>query len=135
MTTTMSVAVNGTLMRGLELNNNLLDVGAHFVREARTSPCYRLWTINDDHPAMIRTTDGTGTSVELEVWDVPVAGIATVLSGEPAGLTIGKVLLSDDTTVLGVVGEPFLVEGQREITEHGSWRSYMGAKAKGEVTW
>lgn len=125
MTTTLRLAVNGTLMHGLELNANLLDVGAVFLEETRTAPCYRLWTINDEHPAMIRVTDGTGTSVELEVWDVPVAGIAAVLSGEPAGLAIGKVLLADDSTVLGVVGESFLVEDQREITEHAGWRAYI----------
>ncbi len=35
------LAVNGTLMRGLELNQNLLAVGARFVGEARTAPIYR----------------------------------------------------------------------------------------------
>lgn len=125
MTTTVPLAVNGTLMRGLKLNANLLDVGARFVEEKRTAPCYRLWSINDEHPAMIRTSDGTGTRVALEIWEVPAPGIATVLESEPAGLAIGKVLLDDDSTVLGVVGEPFLVEGHREITNYGSWRSYV----------
>ena len=37
------LAVNGTLMRGLELNGNLTVAGAHFVREAATAPEYRLW--------------------------------------------------------------------------------------------
>lgn len=128
MTTTLRLAVNGTLMRGLELNANLLAVGASFVEENTTAPCYRLWSINDAHPAMIRTTDGTGTSVALEIWEVPAAGIAAVLNGEPEGLAIGKVLLADESSVLGVVGEPFLVEGQREITGHGSWRSYIAEK-------
>ena len=32
------LAVNGTLMRGLELNGNLTAAGAHFVREAATAP-------------------------------------------------------------------------------------------------
>lgn len=36
------LAVNGTLMRGLELNANLLAVGARFLREARTAPIYAL---------------------------------------------------------------------------------------------
>jgi hypothetical protein len=36
------LAVNGTLMRGLALNGNLLAVGATFVREAKTKPAYRL---------------------------------------------------------------------------------------------
>jgi len=30
--------------------------------------------------------------------------------------------------VLGVLGEPFLCEGQREITEHGGWRAYIAAQ-------
>ena len=54
---TVSLAVNGTLMRGLELNHNLLDVGATFVCETTTSPHYRLWSIDDRHPAMMRDVD------------------------------------------------------------------------------
>ena len=48
------LAVNGTLMRGLELNPNLLAVGSSFVEETRTAPVYRLWSIDDRHPAMMR---------------------------------------------------------------------------------
>ena len=117
------LAVNGTLMRGLELNGNLLAVNAEFVKEARTAPNYRLWTVNDRHPAMQRITNG-GASIELEVWNVPVAGITSILMEEPPGLCIGKVELSDGETVLGVLGEAFLCEGQREITEYCGWRAY-----------
>ena len=119
------LAVNGTLMRGLKLSANMDAAGATFVREARTEPVYRLWTVNDDHPAMIRVTDGSGVAVAVEVWAVPVAGLAGILLKEPPGLTIGKVRLDDGTTVLGVIGEPALVEGQREITEHAGWRVYV----------
>lgn len=52
------LAVNDTLVRGLELNPNLVAVAARFVREARTAPTYRLWLINDRHPAMIRVAAG-----------------------------------------------------------------------------
>lgn len=131
-TSLTALAVNGTLMRELELNPNLLAVGAVFDREDSTQPHYRLWSIGDRHPAMIRTSDGSGTAVALEVWQVPAAGLATVLSQEPAGLCIGKVQLSDGSTVLGVLGEPFLVEGQREITEHGGWRAYTAASVSME---
>ena len=123
------LAVNGTLMRGLELERNLLDVGARFLYEARTQPCYRLWSIRDVHPAMIRVTPGTEPSaaVDVEVWEVPAAGLISVLLQEPEGLTIGKVTLEDGQTVLGVVGEPALVEGMREITAWGGWRNYLKA--------
>ena len=91
---TALLAVNGTLMRGLELNPNLLAVGATFVREDATEPCYRLWSIGDRHPAMIRTP-GEGAAVAVEVWEVPLAGLAKVLLSEPPGLTIGKVTLAE----------------------------------------
>ena len=118
------LAVNGTLMRGLELNPNLLKVGATFVREDMTDACYRLWSIDDRHPAMLRTP-GQGTRVVVELWDVPLDGLAQVLMAEPPGLAIGKVVLQDGSVVLGVLGEPFLCEGKREITAFGGWRAYV----------
>ena len=44
------LAVNGTLMRGLELNPNMLTAGATFLREDQTAACYRIfaqlgWTV------------------------------------------------------------------------------------------
>ena len=95
------LAVNGTLMRGLELNPNLLAVGATFVRETATEPAYRLWTINDRHPAMVRVKTG-GVSVAVE----------------------------DGAEVLGVLGEPILCEGQKEITSFGGWRAYTASQKK-----
>ena len=121
------LAVNGTLMRGLELNPNLLAVGASFVREDETDACYRIWSIGDRHPAMLRTP-GAGTRVALELWEVPAAGLATILQNEPPGLAIGKVVLRDGSIVLGVLGEPFLCERQREITAFGGWRAYTAAQ-------
>jgi gamma-glutamylcyclotransferase (GGCT)/AIG2-like uncharacterized protein YtfP len=128
--TAVLLAVNGTLMRGLKLNPNMIAAGATFVCESATGPAYRLWSIADDHPAMIRVTDGSGVPVQVEVWSVPAAGLAGILLNEPAGLAIGKVRLADGSTVLGVLGENALVEGQREITEHGGWRSYIQSKPK-----
>ena len=109
----VKLAVNGTLMRGLPLEKNLLDAGATFLREAATAPCYRLWSINDNNPAMLR--------------EVPAAGLASVLMKEPEGLSVGKVTLSDGEVVLGVIGEPELVRGQKEISSYGGWRSYIAS--------
>ncbi len=62
-------------MRGLELNGNLLSAGVEFLSEARTDGNYRLWSIKDRHPAMLRDLSGSGTSIELEIWQVPVENI------------------------------------------------------------
>jgi hypothetical protein len=106
----------------------MASAGATFVRDAMTEPGYRLWSINDDHPAMVRVTDGTGVKVAVEVWSVPAAGLASILLNEPPGLCVGKVRLDDASIVLGVLGEPALVEGHREITAYGGWRAYIAAE-------
>ena len=123
----VKLAVNGTLMRGLPLEKNLLDAGAFFLREAATAPCYRLWSINDNNPAMLRVdpADPQAVSVAVEVWQVPDAGLASVLMKEPEGLSVGKVALFDGEVVLGVIGEPELVRGQKEISSYGGWRRYI----------
>ncbi len=125
--TPVLVAVNGTLMRGLALNPNMLEAGATFVREAMTAPEYRLWSIHDDYPAMVRVGDGTGARVALEVWSVPRGGLGKLFMAEPAGLTLGKVRLDDGSTVVGLLGEPAVAMGQREITSYGGWRAYLAA--------
>jgi gamma-glutamylcyclotransferase (GGCT)/AIG2-like uncharacterized protein YtfP len=123
----ISLAVNGTLMRGLELNGNLLKAGARFLREDATAPEYRLWSIADRHPAMVRVRSG-GAAVAVEVWQVAAAGLAQILLAEPAGLCIGKVRLADGSETLGVIGEPTLCEGHREITSYGGWRTYVASR-------
>lgn len=121
------LAVNGTLMRGLELNANLVSAGAEFVRETSTAPVYRLWSIGDRHPAMMRS-ETDGASIAVEVWSVPAEGLAAILQNEPAGLCIGKVRLADGTEVLGVLGEPILCKGQLEITSFCGWRPYIARR-------
>lgn len=128
MTDGLKLAVNGTLMRGLSLNQNLTNVGATFLYEATTTADYRLWSIYDTHPAMMRVST-EGVQVALEVWQVPPAGLVQVLQQEPPGLCIGKVTLSNGETVLGVLGEPFLCEGQKDISTFGGWRSYRQGRA------
>ena len=128
--TTVYLAVNGTLMRGLELNQNLLNVGARFVREAATDAAYRLWTIGDRHPAMMRFAEG-GHSITLEIWELPAAAIATILQQEPAGLCIGRITLDTGESMLGVLGEAYLCATGVEITHFGGWRAYMASKETG----
>jgi hypothetical protein len=127
MTEMLKLAVNGTLMRGLELNANLLNVGAKFLYEATTTSNYRIWSICDVHPAMVRVSEG-GAAVALEVWALPAVGLVQVLQQEPPGLSIGKVKLSSGEEVLGVLGEPVLCEGQTEITSYSGWRAYIAER-------
>ncbi len=124
MDKTLNLAVNGGLMRGFKDNQNLLDVNATFVTEAQTEPIYRLFSINDVHPAMMRVNEG-GKAIAVEIWAVPLAGVGIILIQEPPGLCIGKVLLADGEEVLGVLGESICCESGKEITQYGGWRNYL----------
>ncbi|HPS42013.1 MAG TPA: hypothetical protein PK040_05365 [Anaerolineaceae bacterium] len=120
----VKLAVNGTLMRGFELNRNLTEVCAEFICAAQTAPYYRLWSINDQYPAMQRD-EKNGTSIKLEVWQLAPADLVNILQNEPPGLTLGKVELSTGEWVLGVLGEAFICNGELEITSRGGWLEYI----------
>ena len=121
------LAVNGSLMRGLALNKNLLDVNAEFVREARTSDQYRLWSIDDQYPAMLRDAEH-GANIDLEIWELSSDALVEILKNEPPGLSLGKIQLIDDEWIFGILGEPYICNGMEEITEWGGFRNYIELK-------
>ncbi len=123
----IKLAVNGTLMRGFVLNRNLVNAGAKFVIETATAPFYRLWSIHDAYPAMLRD-EAAGAAIRLEVWEISAEGLVEVLQREPPGLCIGRVELENGELVFGVLAEPYLCAGQPEITAWGGWRDYILSK-------
>jgi gamma-glutamylcyclotransferase (GGCT)/AIG2-like uncharacterized protein YtfP len=120
----IDLAVNGTLMRGFGLNSNLIAVGAIFVKEINTAPEYRLWSVEDQYPAMQRDTQH-GKSIAVEIWSITPEGLVTILNQEPSGLVVGKITLEDNAAVLGVLGEAWICENKPEITAYGGWRAYV----------
>ncbi len=46
---------------------------------------------------------------------------------------MGRVWLADGSETLGVLGEPALCDGQREITSWGGWRAYVAARDAGRA--
>lgn len=131
----LDIAVNGTLMRGLELEANLVNTGARFVREDYTERAYRLFSIDDIHPGMVRVPasglEGIPVSVAVEIWCVPSSSVAKLLAKEPSGLSIGKINLRDGRSpILGVLAEPTLIVGKKDISDFpgdgiANFRSYI----------
>ena len=117
------LAVNGSLMRGFALNKNLVEVDAEFVREASTSDKYRMWSINDQYPAMQRDTDG-GQKIQVEIWKLTPEALVRLVESEPPGLCLGMIELSDHQLMFGILGESFICLGMEEITRWGGWRNY-----------
>jgi gamma-glutamylcyclotransferase (GGCT)/AIG2-like uncharacterized protein YtfP len=120
--------VNGTLMRGLALHDNL--DGAEFLGEARTAPMYRLYSVEDRHPGMFEVGAG-GVAVAGEIYLVPDEVWRRVEAGEPPGLYRGKVRLDDDREIWGILYPRELAEGRhRDISAYGDWRAYMAAEQR-----
>ena len=62
------VVFNGGLMRGQSAHWKLR--GATFLEVVQTAPRYRLYSIGDRYPAMLRD-EGYGTTITAELYDVP----------------------------------------------------------------
>jgi AGZA family xanthine/uracil permease-like MFS transporter len=117
--------VNGTLMRGLGLHDNL--AGAEFVEEVATAPKYRMHSIGDVHPGMYEVETG-GASIVGELYNLPIDVLLHVIEGEPPGLHRGPVTLADGRIVPGILFDADLAKDHPDISEHRDWRVYMASK-------
>ena len=128
----VTLFVNGTLMRNLPLHVNL--TGAEFIGEYQTAPIYRIYSINDIHPGMFELNAGEtgGVSVTGEIYSMSDEVWAKVEAGEPPNLYRGTVKLEDASTVDGILFPRVLAEdpdrGYIDISSFGSWRAYMEFK-------
>lgn len=121
--TTTLVAVCGLHMRGFPLEKQMTEHQASFVREAKTAPTYKLIKLNTvpEKPGLIPTT-GKGTSIELELWEMPLSEFGKFTLLIPAPLSMGKVQLEDGTTVPGFVCVSSEEELGEDISHLGGWR-------------
>jgi adenine/guanine/hypoxanthine permease len=119
--------VNGTLMRGLGLHDNLS--GAEFLEEVSTAPKYRVHSIGDVHPGMYKVDSG-GASIPGELYAVPMGVLLKVIEGEPPGLYRGPVELADGRVVPGILFDEEAAKKHPDITKHGGWRAYTDSKVK-----
>ncbi|TCP56941.1 gamma-glutamyl AIG2-like cyclotransferase [Tamaricihabitans halophyticus] len=117
--------LNGGGMRGGPLHHQLC--GAPLVREARTAPRYRFYSVNDQFPALDPVPAG-GVAVHGEVYDVPLETLRdSLLPAEPAELEFGVIELDDGSASLAVLlrREYHHTARLTEISEIAAWRTYQ----------
>jgi allophanate hydrolase len=122
------LAVVGAHLRGQPLNRQLRDLGAVFVEQTHTAPCYRLFALpgtTPPKPGLVRDRDGF--AIEVEVWQLSETGFGRFVAAIPAPLGIGTVELASGEMVKGFLCEGLAVEGAEEISRHGGWRAYLAA--------
>lgn len=121
------VAVVGAHLSGLPLNGQLTSRGGRLVAKTRTVPDYKLYALPDGkRPGLVRVASG-GAAIACEVWELPVSTFGSFVAGIPAPLGIGSLQLEDGSTVSGFICEGIGIEGARDITAFGGWRTYLTA--------
>jgi allophanate hydrolase len=123
---TVRVAVVGAHLSGMALNGQLIEREATLVRKAKTNAQYRLYDLADGRPGLVR--DGHGACIEVEVWEMPLAGFGSFVAQIPPPLGIGTLELEDGERVKGFVCEAYAVAGKQDITASGGWRNYQKSK-------
>jgi allophanate hydrolase len=124
---TMPLAVVGAHLSGMPLNGQLTERGATLREATTTAPCYRLHALRGTvppKPGLQRVAEG-GASIAVEVWNVPLRQVGSLLALIPAPLGLGSVALADGSTVHGFICEGHALAGATDITSYGGWRAFM----------
>lgn len=124
-----NIAVVGAHLTGQPLNHQLTDLNATLIRICKTAPCYRLYALAGQipKPGLIRQVTG-GYSIELEIWQISIAGFGQFITQIPAPLGIGTLLIADNTTVQGFICESYAIADAPEISHLGGWRAYLATE-------
>jgi allophanate hydrolase len=124
------VAVVGAHMRGLALNQQLLDVRARYVASLRTAPQYKLYVLANskpERPGLVQTP-AEGRAIEIELWDMSWHALGELMAKVPPPLAIGTLETEDGERVKGFVCESYAVAGAKDISDLGGYRAYLDSK-------
>jgi allophanate hydrolase len=125
---TLALAVVGAHLSGMPLNGQLTERSATLREATTTAPCYRLHALSGTvppKPGLQRVAEGAGAAIAVEVWDVPLRHVGSLLALIPAPLGLGSVALADGSSVHGFICEGHALAQATDITHHGGWRAYM----------
>ncbi len=125
----IEVAVCGAHLSGMPLNWQLVERGATLIAETETSENYRFYALAGGpvkRPGLIRQ-DSNGCRIKVEVWSMPQSEFGGFISGIPHPLGIGKLQLINGEWVSGFICEEAGLAGAEDISELGSWRSYIAS--------
>jgi hypothetical protein len=124
-TNSMDLAVVGAHLSGFPLNKDLTNLGATLSKRTKTSPRYKLYELQNTTPAkpgLVR--DHQGRSIEIEIWRIPLSNVGNFLETISTPLGLGSIEIEDESWVKGFICEPYGLEGAKDVTVFGGWRSY-----------
>jgi allophanate hydrolase len=128
----IALAVVGAHLSGMPLNRELRAFAAEFIAASTTAPDYRLYELagsEQQKPGLLRVPDGSGNSIAVEIWALPVEAFGRFTAAMPPPLSIGTVRLVDGHMVKGFLVEAQAVAGARDISRYGGWRDFVAQAA------
>ncbi|MEO6276546.1 allophanate hydrolase [Roseateles sp.] len=128
---TLLLAVVGAHLQGLPLHSQLQQRGARLQARTTTAPSYRLHALPGTvppKPGLARVTEfETGVAIEVEVYELPVASVGSLLALIPPPLGLGNLELADGRWVKGFICESAALLGAPDISHHGGWRAFLAS--------
>ena len=124
----IEVAVCGAHLTGMPLNWQLVERGATLKAETETSENYRFYALAGGpvkRPGLIRQ-DSNGCRIKVEVGRCHNRNSVGSFR-DPHPLGIGKLQLINGEWVSGFICEEVGLAGAEDISELGSWRSYIAS--------
>ena len=121
------LAVAGAHRRGHPLHDQLLALGATYRETVWTAAAYRMYALEGAgprRPGLVRVDSG-GEAIEVELFDVPVDMLGTLLTQIQAPLGLGRLTLADGRSVTGFLCEAYIATTTHDITKFGSWPAYL----------
>ena len=123
-------AVVGAHLTGMPLNSQLVERGAQLLKATHTAAHYRLYALPNTQPpkpGLKRVTE-QGSSIAVEVWNIPLHQLGSFLALIPAPLGLGSLELEDGTWVHGFICEGYALEGAQDVTHFGGWRAFVQSR-------
>jgi len=127
----LAIAVVGAHMSGMALNGELRALGGRLIESAVTAADYSLYALptTPPKPGMLRVEAGKGSAIELEIWALSASAFGQFVAAIPPPLSIGTIRLADGRNVKGFLVEAAGLDGARDISRFGGWRTYMAEAA------
>ena len=122
--------VCGAHLDGLPLNWQLTERGGTFVEKTQSATGYKLYALAGGpplRPGMV-IDKSSEQSIEIEIWELPMAEFGSFVAAIPAPLGIGKVQTSDGRMLPGFICEASGLDGAEDVTKFGGWRKWLASR-------
>lgn len=117
------IAVCGLHKKNRVLEYQLTELGAEYIKSAKTSADYRLYRLDTvpEKPGLVRTFDGGGGMIDVDIYSIPKRNFGIFIERVAMPLGIGDIRLSDGEIVKGFLCEQQAAAGCSDITAEGTF--------------